>query len=80
MLKQIINRSVIFFLTTTKQKQLLQPFKPTDLLPRTNLVLGNYDYSKKLSVTKNNKQDLEFFNDTQGYCDGFCYLDFFLNP
>ena len=59
-LNKIINRFVI--LTTIKQKQLLQPFKPTDLLQSPKLVLGNYKDSKKMSVTKNNKQELEFYN------------------
>jgi len=52
--------TVLLFLTTTKQKQLLQPFEATNLLQRTKLVLGSYLSSKKLSVTKNNKQELEF--------------------
>jgi len=43
--------NVLLFLTT-KQKE-LQPFKPADLLPETKLILGNYQDSKKLSVTKN---------------------------
>jgi len=70
--------NVLLFLII-KQKE-LHSFKPTDLLLKTKLILGNYFSSKKLSITKNNQQELEFTNDTKEYCGGLSYLDFVLNP
>jgi len=70
---------MLLFLTT-KQTEELQPFKSTDLLPSANLLLGNYLSSKELSVTKNNKQELEFYNETPRNQAGLSYLDFILNP
>jgi len=55
--------NVLLFLTI-KQKQ-LQPTKLVNLLPGTNLVLGNRKDSKKCSISKNNQQELEFYNNTQ---------------
>ena len=75
-IKQIIQRSLFL---TIKQKQ-LQPDKLANLLPGTNLILGNYLNSKLFSVSKNNKQELEFYNNTQNGYDGLSYLNFILNP
>ena len=52
------------------------------MLPETNLILGNWENSKKLSVTKNNKQELELKNNdkTLEYYQGISYCDFILNP
>jgi len=69
--------NVLLFLTI-KQKQ-LQPTKLANLLPGTNLILGNAGNSKLLSVSKNNKQELEFKNDTQDTYGGLSYLDFILD-
>jgi len=69
--------NVLLFLTI-KQKQ-LQPDKLGNLLLGTNLNLGNYDNSKKLSVSKNNKQELEFYNNTQIDYWGLSYCDFILD-
>ena len=69
--------NVLLFLTI-KQKQ-LQPAKLANLLPGTNLILGKYENSKLLSVSKNNKQELEFYNNTQSDYRGLSYLDFILD-
>ena len=69
--------NVLLFLTI-KQKQ-LQPAQLANLLPGTNLILGNYYDSKKFSVSKNNKQELEFYNNTQSDYGGWSYLDFILD-
>ena len=34
--------SNVLLFVTTKQKEELQPFKPTNWLPKTNLILGNF--------------------------------------
>jgi len=70
--------NVLLFLTI-KQKQ-LQPAKLANLLPGTNLILGNAGSSKLFSVSKNNKQELEFYNNTQSddYY-GLSYCDFILD-
>jgi len=74
-MKQI---SKLLLFLTTKQKHL--QLIPTDLLPLTKLILGNWRNSKKLSVTTNYRQELEFKNKTKNTYDGFSYLDFILNP
>ena len=74
-IKQIIQRSLFL---TIKQKQ-LQPAKLANLLPGTNLILGKYYDSKKCSISKNNKQELEFYNNTQSDYYGLSYCDFILD-
>lgn len=56
--------------------------KPINLLPTTDLLLGNWEDSKKLLVRKNYLQELEFINnnETKNLFNGSCYLDFILNP
>ena len=63
-----------------KQKEFVA-LKSADQLSKTNLLLGNIKNSKKLSVRKNNFQQLEFFNNnTQQGFEGSSYLDFLLDP
>jgi len=69
--------NVLLFLTI-KQKQ-LQSATLANLLPGTNLILGKYYDSKKCSISKNNKQELEFYNNTQDTLWGLSYLDFILD-
>jgi len=71
--------NVLLFLTI-KQKQ-LQSVRLANLLPGTNLILGNWENSKLLSVSKNNKQELEFYNNnnTKDYYNGLCYCSFILD-